>query len=129
VKTVGMFIEFGPVKQAEPQDSIKAHIGPGPLPDVDKVVGYLRSGHPLIDMMDIQDDVLDSSQRPIMNGSSIATDGDWLWRNDLAYYVRRHNVALPDEFLQLIRQRNYTVPHVDDAVLDAAGAEAGHLMF
>jgi hypothetical protein len=124
-----MFIEFGPVKQAEPQESIKAHVGPAPLEDVDQVVAYLRSGHPLIDMMDVQEDVFDSSRRPIMNGSSIATDGDWLWRDDLAYYVRRHNVALPDEFLQLIRQRNYTVPDVDEAVLDTAGAEAERLMF
>src|SRR4051812_2227006 len=118
MKTVGMFTEFGPVKQSEPQDSIMAHISPAPLEDVEKVVAYLRAGHVLIDMMDIQDDVVDGAQEQLMNGSSIATDGDWLWREDLAYYVRRHNVELPPEFLQLIRQRNYVVPDVDEVVLD-----------
>src|SRR4051794_5553433 len=102
-----MFIEFGSVKQSEPQGTIVDHIGSEPLEDVEQVVAYLRSGHPLIDMMDIQDDVIDGTREQIMNGSSIVTDGQWLWREDLAYYVKQHNVTLPEEFLHLIRARNY----------------------
>jgi hypothetical protein len=129
MRTVGMFTEFGPVKQQEPQDSILDHLGPEPLPDVDQVVGYLEAGHVLIDMMDVQDDVVDRSRGQLLNGSSIATDGDWLWREDLAYYVRRHNVVLPAEFLQLIRERGYTVPSVGEEALTEAGEEAAFLMF
>ena len=129
MKAVGMFTEFGPVRQSEPQDSIMDHVAAEPFDDVDQVVSYLRAGHPLIDMMDVQKDVFDRSQPSIMNGSSILTDGDWLWREDLAYYVRKHNVMLPDEFLESIRQRNYVVPEVDEAVLDQAGEEAAYLMF
>jgi hypothetical protein len=92
-------------------------------------VAYLRAGHVLIDMMDIQDDVIDPSAEQVMNGSSVATDGDWLWREDLAYYVRRHNVDLPGEFLALIRGRNYQVPEVDPATLDRCADEAARLMF
>jgi hypothetical protein len=123
-----MFIELGRVKQAEPQPSILDNVGREPLPDADRVVAYLRAGHGLIAMMDVQDDVFDNSKQ-VLSGSSVATDGDWLWRADLAHYVQRHNVLIPDDFLQLIRQRHYIVPDVDEAVLDAAADEAERLMF
>ncbi len=38
------------------------------------------------------------------------TDGDWLWRQSLAFFVERRNVALPGDFLSLIRGRAYAVP-------------------
>jgi hypothetical protein len=123
-----MFIELGRVKQAEPQPSILDNVGREPLPDADRVVAYLRAGHGLIAMMDVQDDFFDRSQQ-VLSGSSVSTDGDWLWRDDLAHYVQRHNVTIPDEFLRLIRERHYIVPDVDEAVLDAAADEAEHLMF
>jgi hypothetical protein len=123
-----MFIELGRVKQAEPQPSILDNVGREPLPDADRVVAYLRAGHGLIAMMDVQDDFFDRS-RQVLSGSSISTDGDWLWRDDLAHYVQRHNVTIPDEFLRLIRERHYIVPDVDEAVLDAAADEAERLMF
>jgi hypothetical protein len=129
VKSAGMFLEFGPVRQEEPQDSIFQHIAATPLEDLDRVVGYLRAGHELVTAMDIQDDVIDSSQGQVLSGSSVLTDGDWLWRKDFAYYVGRHNVAVPDELLRLIRGRNYVVPQVDEAALDACADEAVRLMW
>lgn len=127
-KTAGMFVELGAVRSPERQDSILAHVAPAPLPDVDQVLAYLKAGHGLIAMMDLQDDVIDGS-RQVMNGSSIRTDGDWLWREDLAYYVERHNVAVPAEFLELIRRRDYLVPELDEVTLEECTVEAEHLMF
>jgi hypothetical protein len=123
-----MFREFGAVKQPEPQESIHDNVSPAPLPDVEKVVSYLKGGHVLIDFMDIRDDVFDKS-RQIMGGPTTLTDGDWLWREDLAYYVQRHNVALPVDFLELIRQRHYVVPEVDEPTLEEITDVASHLMF
>ncbi len=123
-----MFIELGRVKQAEPQPSILDNVGREPLPDADRVVAYLRAGHGLIAMMDVQDDFFDRSQQ-VLSGSSVSTDGDWLWRDDLAHYVQRHNVTLPEDFLRLIRRRHYVVPEVAEAVLDAAADDAERLMF
>ncbi len=128
MKTAGMFREFGSVKQAEPQESIFDHVSGEPLPDVDRVVAYLKGGHILIDFMDSAADVFDRS-RQLLGGPTTLTDGDWLWRDDLAHYVRRHNVRLPDDFLRLIRERHYIVPDVDEAVLERATEEATRLMF
>jgi hypothetical protein len=126
MKLAGMFIELGRLRPPTPQPSIRDHVG-APLPDVEAVADYLGGGHELITAMDLSRDVFDES-RDVMNGSSIRTDGEWLWRDDLAYYVSRHDVALPEEFLRAIRDRNYVVPDLDDATLDAAADHAVHLV-
>lgn len=123
-----MFIELGKVRSAAGQDSIRTHVLERPLPDVDQVVAYLRAGHVLIDFMDVQDDVFDGS-RQVLGGPTILTDGEWLWRDDLAYYASRHDVALPEEFLAHIRRHDYTVPVVDEPTLEKCTEHANHLMF
>jgi hypothetical protein len=129
VKTAGMFIELDQGRHPEPVQSIADCISKEPLFDAEKVVAYLRSGHYLIDMMDSQNDVLDAMARRIIGGSSILTDGEWLWRDDYAYYVRRHNVVVPENLLTTIRQRNYIVPPVPEPVLLDLTKEARTLAF
>jgi hypothetical protein len=122
-----MFLEFGPINSSEIQESIFDNVGGEPLVDSAEVIAYLRAGHPLIDMMDVADDVFDTS-RQILNGSSVLTDGDWLWRLDLPYYVQRHHVRLPDQFLALIRERQYVVPEREIPLLRSCSQEAKRLM-
>ncbi|NRD43807.1 MULTISPECIES: hypothetical protein [Corallococcus] len=38
------------------------------------------------------------------------TDGVWHWRADLSYYVLRYGVALPDAFLQRMRDLDWKCP-------------------
>jgi hypothetical protein len=128
VLTAGMFVELGQTRHPEPAQSIADHIGAEPLEDVDLVTQYLDNGYVLIDMMDIQRDVLDPEQE-ILNGSSILTDGDWLWRQDLSYYVRRYHVTLPPELLATVRERRYTMPSVEEKRLIALTGDADHLAF
>lgn len=128
LKTAGMFREFGPVRSAEPQRSIFDSVADEELPDLTQVVTYLNSGHVLIDVMDVANDAFDST-RQVMNGSTVVTDGDWLWRKDLAYYVRRHRVAVPEAFLALIRERDYVVPSRGVPELTACSGQARDLMF
>ncbi|MFI5929592.1 hypothetical protein ACIA3K_26960 [Micromonospora sp. NPDC051543] len=128
LKTAGMFRELGPVRSAEPQESILDSVADEELPDLTQVVAYLKSGHVLIDVMDVADDAFDST-RQVMNGSTVVTDGDWLWRKDLAYYVGRHRIALPQDFLALIRERDYVVPPRGVPELTACSRQARELMF
>ncbi|MFF0468298.1 hypothetical protein ACFYPX_12825 [Micromonospora zamorensis] len=128
LNAAGMFREFGPVRSAEPQESIFDSVADEELPDLTQVVGYLNSGHVLIDVMDVANDAFDST-RQVMNGSTVLTDGDWLWRKDLAYYVRRHRVVLPKGFLALIRERDYVVPSRGVPELTACSRQARDLMF
>lgn len=128
LRVAGMFREFGPVRSAQPQESIFDSVADEELPDLTQVVSYLNSGHVLIDVMDVANDAFDSA-RQVMNGSTVLTDGDWLWRKDLAYYVRRHRVTLPADFLALIRERDYVVPSRDVPELTACSRQARDLMF
>jgi hypothetical protein len=128
VKTAGMFVELSQGFHPAPAQSIRDHLAPGPLPDVDAVVAYLAAGHPLIDMMDIENDPLDPA-RQVMNGSSVLTDGEWLWREDFSYYVRRHHVAVPEDLLIKIRSRGYVVPECSVEALTELAAEAEKYAF
>ena len=128
VKTAGMFAELSQGSHPAPGQNIRDHIARDPLPDADRVVAYLAAGHPLIDMMDIENDPLDPV-RQVMNGSSILTDGEWLWRQDFGYYVRQHNVAVPEEFLDGIRSRHYVVPECSVEKLTELAAVAEKFAF
>ncbi|MEU8213747.1 hypothetical protein AB0B85_31610 [Micromonospora sp. NPDC049044] len=123
-----MFREFGPIRSAEPQESIFDNVTAEELPDLAQVVTYLDSGHVLIDVMDVANDAFDAT-RQLMNGSTVMTDGDWLWRKDLAYYVRSHRVAVPEDFLALIRERDYVVPPRGVPELTSCSRQARDLMF
>ena len=128
IKLAGWFHELGALNPGSPpQPSIADHVAE-PLPDADRVVGYLESGHLLIDMMDVQNDWFEPDQQ-IVNGPAVQTDGEWFWRRDLAHYVARHHVAVPTELLDKIRQSDYTVPHLDKPTLIALTDEIEPLIF
>lgn len=128
MKTAGMFVELAQGRHPAPVQSIADNLSEQPVEDVENVVAYLNTGHVLVDVMDIENDVLDPTQQ-IMNGSSILTDGDWLWRMDYAYYVQRHNILVPEGLLTTIRHRNYIVPFVPEQVLIDLAEQAEQLAF
>ncbi|MDQ1304886.1 MAG: hypothetical protein QG671_714 [Actinomycetota bacterium] len=128
MKFAGMFRELGPVGLDIAQESIFEQVLPEDLPDLDDVVRYLESGYELIAMMDVNDDVFDRSRR-FLGGSSVLTDGDWLWRDDFTRYVSLHRVAVPDELLSTIRRRDYVVPALEEAILIECTSVANDLMF
>lgn len=45
-------------------------------------------------------------------GSSDLTDGEWVWPQGLAHYVRVHSLPLPDEFLDAMRQHDFRIPRL-----------------
>ncbi|MEV0941339.1 hypothetical protein AB0I90_13300 [Micromonospora wenchangensis] len=127
MKTVGFFRELGPDPAEVYAESIRVHLDPGPLPDVEDVVCYLRDGHGLIDVMGAEADVL-GSDRHLVGGASVLTDGEWLWRDDLRFYVTAYHVRLPEDFLATIRRNSYHVPYLPIEDLRAAGKEAMRLL-
>ncbi|MFI2432198.1 hypothetical protein [Streptomyces sp. NPDC018693] len=80
--------------------------------DEQEIIQYLLAGHDLFSVMGSSEDVLGSGES-IMGGDSIYSDGEWVWRGDLWFYVRTHHVALPDEFVERIRSFRYAMPPED----------------
>ncbi|WP_229402256.1 hypothetical protein [Micromonospora okii] len=127
MKTAGFFQELGPDPVEVYADSIHAHLASEPLPDIDRVIRYLQDGHGLIDVMGAEPDVLGSDRR-LVGGASIMTDGEWIWRDDLEFYVTTYRVRLPDDFLASIRANGYQVPDLPIEDLRAAGKEAMRIL-
>lgn len=77
-----------------------------------RIIAYLDSGHPILDVMESTPDPL-SPGVFVRGGASILTDGKWVWRYDLHHYVDRYRVPLPAEFVRDAAAANYAVPRVD----------------
>jgi hypothetical protein len=82
------------------------------------VVRYLEQGMTVLVSPHWVDDLVNPKLRRICQYSTL-TDGTWIWPSDLAYYVRTYHVVLPDEFLEHMAARDWVVPEIGDAELDA----------
>ncbi|MFE7621519.1 hypothetical protein [Streptomyces sp. NPDC057496] len=82
---------------------------PNPYEDAERITEYLLGGHEVFSVMGSSEDVLGSG-RTVLGGDSVLSDGEWIWRGDLWFYVRIHHVELPMEFLVRIRQHDHLVP-------------------
>ena len=69
---------------------------------------YLRAGEPYVRSPGVVFDVRDGSG-PVGTGT-IRTDGQWIWPDDLAHYVERYHVELPDEFSARVRAAGADTP-------------------
>ncbi|MET9413034.1 hypothetical protein ABZY03_02355 [Streptomyces klenkii] len=91
--------------------SIRHAVTGAPAPDEQEVAGYLRGGHVLFASMGVVNDVLGSDES-VVGGGSLFTDGEWVWRGDLSFYVTTYHLALPDQFIGRARAAGFQVPAV-----------------
>lgn len=71
-------------------------------------------------------DVLDPDGPDLPGIGSMYTDGTWIWREDLRYYLATYHVALPDDFVKHIRALDYTAPAVPESrLVDIARHDLG----
>lgn len=83
-----------------------------------ELISYLKSGIPVVDMMESEVDVI-SGDRHITGSSSLLTDGEWVWREDLRYYVGRYHVDLGEKFSDHARARRYKIREVSLSEIDS----------
>ncbi|MDI3419943.1 hypothetical protein [Streptomyces luteolus] len=93
----------------------------------EEMARYLESGHPIFDVMEGTRDVVgDLFHSP--GGSSLLTDGRFVWRVDLASYVKHYCLGLSDEFLNHAAGHSYQVPDVPfRQLLEISVSAAGRL--
>ncbi|MFI1306905.1 hypothetical protein [Streptomyces sioyaensis] len=96
-------------------------------PDEDRIVQYFRDGEELFSAMGTVGDVLGSNER-ILGGDSVFTDGEWVWRGDLWFYLSRYHVRLPDGLPTRVREQEYTLPVVDEARLISLSDEVQEIL-
>ena len=122
VKTVGYFKEMSEVKPDA--ESIFEFINKGKTENKEDICNYLDSGVALIIVPAVTEDVI-NPEKGNAGVASEYTDGTWLWRGDLSYYVRNYNIKLPEEFLETMKKNNWKVPispeNMDEESLEIDG--------
>jgi len=114
-KSVGFFKELG--FNASQKPSLMASISEEPHKDKEKIIKYLESGVLFMARGGFEMDVINPSDEIIGHGH-IMTDGVWEWQDILAYYVRRYNVVLDEEFLRYMASKDWKVPKEHEIDLD-----------
>jgi hypothetical protein len=71
-----------------------------------EICQYVGSGTVVMDVMDVELDIISDDQH-ISGASSILTDGEWIWRKDFIYYLKRYKLVMPEKFVERIRSVGY----------------------
>lgn len=82
----------------------------------DIIFEYLINGVPVFDVMGVTVDPFDGTII-ITGGPSLVSDGEWIWRSDLSYFVKKYRVKFPDEFIAYVLQRK-SAPCNRDEILE-----------
>ncbi|MET8662832.1 hypothetical protein ABZV87_00700 [Streptomyces tendae] len=117
VRAVGFFDELSPGWGFPTEGAIKDAVRSSADADEHRLVEYLRRGAGIWSEMGAQADVLDPEGPVLVSAGSLLTDGVWLWRDDLAYYVDRYHLALPGDFVACVRELGYSPPEVPESRL------------
>ncbi|MFE5599922.1 hypothetical protein ACFQ8O_12120 [Streptomyces coelicoflavus] len=78
---------------------------------------HLRQGTGIWAEMGAQADVLDAEGPTLAGAGPLLTDGAWLWRDDLAYYVATYHLALSRDFRAHVRELGHRPPEVPESRL------------
>jgi hypothetical protein len=92
-------------------DFLRQLLNNEPYPDENKIISYLQTGKLLFFRPFELTDCLDKN-RKIIGDCSIYTDGIWLWKRYLSYFVRVHYVKLPDDFIAHMSLNKWKVPFI-----------------
>ncbi|MBB4891701.1 hypothetical protein FHS39_000701 [Streptomyces olivoverticillatus] len=111
MQSVGFFRELEPDNPSTFKEPIKDSLQCDVSYAREDVARYLDGGHPIFDIMESTVDVIGNVFR-VPGGSSVMTDGEFVWRTDLSSYVTRYSIRLPEEFLKFMQEKQFKVPDV-----------------
>jgi len=107
LKKVGFFAELPHGDETGP--SLPDSVRDQGEKDERKLIAFLEKGILFIGCAGIGRDVIDESAG-LTEPPHVLTDGVWAWPGDLAYYLKKYHVELPEDFLSHIRNRRYSLP-------------------
>lgn len=98
MRAVGLFRELS---HNMPSSAASMHEAAGKISDdiANAVGSYLENGIPIFDIMETTIDPIDRTTK-IPGGSSLLSDGHWVWREDLSYFVKKYKLQLPQSFIE-----------------------------
>ena len=109
IEQAGFYRELGGADDGAAAPSLRDAARSTGERDEERLLAYLEASHEIYTVMGAERDVI-ADDVWITGAGSLITDGTYVWPTELAYYVRRHHVALLPEFAAHIRARNYVSP-------------------
>jgi hypothetical protein len=101
-----------PFREQDPADPraplMMDHVGELRADDAADLAAYLRSGVVVAAVPMALTDVL-GEDRHHVPAPHLLTDGEYVWRADLPYYVERYRVGLPADFVRHVSGSKYTI--------------------
>ncbi|MFJ5531291.1 hypothetical protein [Streptomyces sp. NPDC093261] len=94
MKILGFYAEPWDKHAGTPEGPIRTFAREAPEPDEQDILAYLKAGHEILGVTGKSDDVLGSGKQ-VLGGDSLFTDGEWVWRGDLRFYLHTCHVAPP----------------------------------
>jgi hypothetical protein len=88
-----------------------------------RVLGFLGGGGTVLRSPGLTEDLVDPSLPPRVP-LGYASDGEWIWPLEMAYYLDRHAILPDKEFLDHMRERGFEAPEPGPEAL----AEASRLL-
>lgn len=76
-----------------------------------RLIDYLRQGRRIVAVAGISRDPRNNDE-VIPTPPHIATDGEWVWSEDLLYFLQKYEFGLPEEFLLWAQSNNWIVPDI-----------------
>ena len=95
---LGFFSEFN-LSMAD-NGSIKDFIIDRVDYDKYRIIRYLKNGREEAVCPKVVYDLINNTI--ISTSFSVLSDGEYVWRHDLEYYVKNYNIKLPDDFIRKI---------------------------
>lgn len=87
-----------------------------------RVCDYLDNGGVVLRVGMLTGDRIDPARGDVVP-VNVRTDGEWLWSDQLGYYVEHHGIAPEADLYDRIRGHAYQCPAVDRDTLMAASTE------
>jgi len=115
LRSYGLFRDLPFGERGEP--SLREAIGLEPLADQRRICDYLRAGIPYATVPAVTFDIL-SPDHSALGPLRYLTDGEWLWRSDLAHYVERYHCRVAGEFIEHMRAQNWLLPAAAEVNLE-----------
>lgn len=104
MKVIGVFKELEDT-EAE-LESIHDFANKLSKPEWDLIVKYLKESVHVMTYMGVSFDPFATGRKAISGGYSICSDGEWIWRVDLLYFVEHYRIGLPREFIDHVANLN-----------------------
>ncbi len=114
MKVIGLYKNIDK-KKNDSLDEMSTYVNMFTGNNIQLIIDYLNNGIPVFDVMGVSIDPFDSNT-VISGGPSLISDGYWIWRYDLAYFMEKYNLGLPDEFI--IHAASHTNKISEEQALD-----------